>query len=193
MPLTIRQWPGASINANPFSRTTVRNSRPSPSRCSSYQCAASSSSRSAAGMNWNVLAGTQALLDAREDLFPWHGLHATCIHVGDALANLAFACLAKIRRREDGAPAWIARSVQRTRLQLRSRAQRGFVSCKPLLGSTSFRFDTTQGLVRGKLEFGEFSFGESANAAMQGRLRNGPKLKRKDYPNPLEGHLAWPR
>ncbi|HTA93736.1 MAG TPA: hypothetical protein VK745_29365 [Polyangiaceae bacterium] len=49
------------------------------------------------------------------------------------------------------------------------------------MGSTSFRFDTTQGLVRGKLEFGEFSFGESANAAMQGRLRNGPKLKRKDY------------
>jgi hypothetical protein len=49
------------------------------------------------------------------------------------------------------------------------------------LGSTLLRLDTTQGLVRGELEFGEFSFDESANAAMQGRLGNGPKLKRESY------------
>ena len=47
-------------------------------------------------MNRNVLAGTQALLDARENLFPWHRLYATSVHIGDALANLAFPCLAEI-------------------------------------------------------------------------------------------------
>ena len=47
-------------------------------------------------MNRNVLAGTQALLDARENLFSWHGLYATSVHIGDALAYLAFPSLAKI-------------------------------------------------------------------------------------------------
>jgi len=36
---------------------------------------------------------------------PWHGLNATCVHIGDALANLAFPCLAEIgaveARRQD--------------------------------------------------------------------------------------------
>jgi hypothetical protein len=49
------------------------------------------------------------------------------------------------------------------------------------LGSSSFRFDTTQGLVCRELELGEFSFDEGANAAVQRRLRNGPKLKRQSY------------
>src|SRR3954462_15836579 len=47
-------------------------------------------------MNRKVLAGTQALLNARENLFPLHRLYATCVHIGDALANLTFPRIAKV-------------------------------------------------------------------------------------------------
>ena len=46
-----------------------------------------------------------------------------------------------------------------------------------LLGSTSLRFYTTQGLVSRKFEFGEFGFHERTNATVQCRLWNGPNLE----------------
>jgi hypothetical protein len=61
------------------------------------------------------------------------------------------------------------------------------------VGSKLLGLDTTQSLVRGEFKFGEFSFDESTNAAMQGGLRNGPKLKRESYRNRVEARQGSPR
>ena len=64
---------------------------------------------------------------------------------------------------------------------------------KGRFGSTSLRFDTTQGFVGGELEFSELGFGKRSNSAVESCLRNRVEAEMREQLNLGEDRQALPR